>query len=132
MSGNYNLNEKAGKDYFEFTLDDIKYRMEYPTSKDVLQLNDVINENDDWQTKVSGLTSKINTTTDSDEKVSLQAQLEEVTEKAKVAQESFIDWCLKYVRSDETDPVGLKETLLNKNVKYMLAFVEMVKTELNG
>lgn len=131
MNGKYNLNERAGADSFEFVLDDIKYHMQYPTSRDVLQLNDVINESEDWQIKVEEITQKLESAEPS-EKKELQTQLEDYTSKAKIAQETFIDWCAKYISSQDTKAPNIKDTLLNKNVKYMLAFVDMVKTELSS
>jgi hypothetical protein len=91
-SKEYNLNEQAGEDYFEFILGSFKYKMRYPSSQDLLNLK---NDKDESESK-------------------------------------YIDWCAKYV--DPVDPKApdFKKTLLNKSMKYLLAFTAMIKTELGN
>lgn len=126
----YNLNDQAGDDYFEFILDSFKYRMAYPTSKEVMLLSDVTSTTQEWKDKISKTQKKLVTAKDS-EKEKLELELQDNLEKSKLSQTSFIDWCMKYVSAESTDAPNVKDALMSKNVKYLLAFMNMVQSELN-
>lgn len=128
MSATYNLNEQVGSDYFEFELDGFKYKMNYPSSQDILNIQDMADDTMDYQTKIKEVTEKIQLTNEED-KSNLSDQLNELSQKAKLSQQSFLEWCVGYV-VPEGDAPNIKEALLKKNVKYLLAFIEMVRVEL--
>jgi len=127
----YNLNEKVGQDYFEFILDGFKYKMAYPSGKEVYQLSEVASNGDEVQAKVQELQTKLLTASDAD-KPALEAQLKDYQEKSKLAQQSYIDWCVTYITPEIDSAPEIKQTLLDKSVKYILAFMDMVQTEING
>lgn len=129
-STTYDLNELTGQDYFEFTLDEFKYRMKYPTTNEIVELNEVAKNGDDWEKDAAALEDKVKAAT-GDKKLQLQDHLDKLNEKIKLSQESFVDWCMKYITPDTPDAPNVKETLVNKNMKFLLAFIKMVSTEFN-
>lgn len=128
MSSKYNLNEKAGQDYFEFILDDHTYKMAYPSSRQVMQLTEITSDNTDYEGRVAQLQVKLETDPTN---LELQKELKEVSDKAKLAQSTFIDWCAGFITASPEAP-EIKEALLSKSVKYLLAFMNMVQTELGN
>lgn len=128
MSAKYNLNEKAGADYFEFVLDDKTYQMSYPTSRDLLKIQEVSEENVNYKDEIGKLEEQISVEKNAEEKKKLEESLAQAREKLKVSQETFLDWCLSYVKNNE----GLKENFMNRNSKFLLAFIDMVQTELGA
>jgi len=125
----YNLDEQVGKDYFDFTLGEHNYKMTYPSSKDVMQLSEIASGTEDLQLRVEELQAKLESASEQ-EKTTLNRQLSEATERAKLAQTTFLEWCSRYITSDADAP-DITEQLMSKSVKYLLAFSNMVKTELN-
>jgi hypothetical protein len=127
----YNLNEQAGQDYFEFTLDDFKYRMAYPSGNEVLQLNEISENGEEWAGKIESLTQSLTDAPD-DKKNEIETQIKEYTAKAKMAQQTFLDWCLAYVTPELESAPDVRQAILNKSIKYLSAFVKMVQTELGN
>lgn len=125
MSSSYNLNELAGQDYFTFEIDGFSYKMSYPTTNELVSLNEVGKNATDYALRIENLKKEEQT----DEVKEHLAQLEA---NYKTANQSFLDWCASYIVADREDAPDFKTHLLDKSVKYMLAFSEMVDTELNS
>lgn len=129
-SATYNLNEKVGSDYFKFTLDNFEYHMTYPTSKEIMQISEVADSTTEWQEKILEAQDKL-VKAKATEKAPLQAEVADYTEKAKLAQTTFLDWCMEYIEPQVKEAPNIKETLMNKNVKFLMAFMKMVQAELS-
>jgi polyhydroxyalkanoate synthesis regulator phasin len=125
----YNLNDKVGQDFFEFTIDQFKWRMKYPSAKDMIRLGEIVEMSEDYKVKIDELSEKIAKASD-EKKAKLQKELEEVENKAKTSQMTMLEWTTGYCEALTENAPDLKDFILSKNVKYLLAFIDMVKTEL--
>lgn len=122
----YDLNERAGGDSFEFTLDGFKYIMDYPSSEDVLKLTEISEKADEYKKQFAGLGDP-----KADPTPEEASQRNELEDKIKLSGQTMIDWCMGYAHPEMDTAPNLKETLMKKSIKYMLVFIDMVKTEIS-
>lgn len=125
MSSKYNLNELAGLDFFTFDLDGQVYKMSYPTSNELLGLNEAGKNLTKYQDRIDKLEKEPVTEATTKE-------LKQLKVKADTANQSFLDWCAGYIKPEAPEAPDFKSTILSKNLKYMLAFADMIDKELNG
>lgn len=128
MSSKYNLNEKVGQDFFDFTLDDFKYKMAYPSTKDLLDLDGVEEDAVSLQLKID--TVKLNIEKNGITPT-LEKELNGYLKQAELQQTTFLDWVMGFIEPVDEKAPNLKEALMSKSIKYFLAFMNMIKTELN-
>src|SRR5690606_17621350 len=93
----YNLNELAGQDYFEFVLDNFKYKMSYPSSNDMKSLNELREKGAEIGKKIVALEKLIDVETDVKKVQTLQSEIDKLEEEAKSDKTTFFGWCAKYV-----------------------------------
>lgn len=124
MSSTYNLNEQVGEDYFKIVIDEHTYIMTYPSSRDLIAIQEMTGETVNYQEKIEKL--KQGEITEQTQK-----EINSLVEKAKLSQDTFLDWCIRYITSESENAPNFKELLLSKNVKFLLAFVKMVQKELS-
>ncbi len=125
----YNLNEKVGDDYFEFSIDDFKYKMRYPSSQDMLDVSDMTSKIDETQAKIAKLQEQI-IEADAKEAIKLRQELAELNRQAKDVNIGMIDWCMNYIEPITDNAPNFKETILKKQFKYLRNFMKMIEVEL--
>lgn len=125
----YNLNEKVGSDSFDVEMDGVVYKMAYPTSRDLLHIQGLADETTTYQDKIIEVTEQLQKTKDAAEREKLDKQLADLKEQSKATQQTFLGWSVNYITAPEGAP-DFKETILDKNAKFLLAFIEIVRNEL--
>lgn len=103
MSAKYDLDKKIGEDFFTFIISGNEYIMKYPTTRDLLEIQEKVGELDETD----------------------QA-------KARESQETFLDWAVKYISTTDKEAPDIKEFLLGGNFKYTVGFIDMIKQELGS
>lgn len=120
-----NLNELAGGDSFKLTLDGFVYNMAYPSSEDVLKLSETTGETAAYQEQLAKLKAEPKTP-------ETEEQIRELEGKVTASGQSMLDWCMTYIKPELATAPDFKEALLKKSIKYLLAFMDAVKTELGS
>lgn len=130
MSSTHNLNELAGQDYFSMDLDGYIYRMSYPSAKDIIELDALSDGFGKENARLEEITELMLSEEDEHKRIELTQEAEKIKTVLSEDKTTMLDWCVRYIQPEDTKAPDFKETLIKKNIKYLMAFMKILKDEL--
>ena len=126
----YNLNELAGQDYFQLMVDGNAYKMAYPSANDLLELEKMDTESTKLSVRLQDIATALLSEKDEKSRRTLVSEAEKIKGTLESETDSMLEWCMKYITPETSDLPDFRELIMSKSVKYLMAFMDIVKKEI--